>query len=104
MNANAFLIKTIAQKDNHIFTIEWADGIAHDYRLSSVQKQCPCAGCNDEITGKKLLDEKSIKEDVRAVRIVNVGRYALRIQFTLGCSNGIYGFDMLRKMVGVHHA
>lgn len=98
MKSNPVFVRSIAQKNNHTFTIEWSDRTVSDYRLSNLQKNCPCANCNDEITGKKRVDEKSIKEDVRAIRINSVGRYALRIQFTSGCSTGIYSFDMLRKL------
>lgn len=91
-------VRKIWQKDNHHFAIEWTDGLNAEYRLSDLQKQCPCAKCVDEATGKRLLDEKTIYEDVRAIRIENVGRYALKIQFTSGCSSGIYSFEMLHKM------
>lgn len=92
------LLKKICQKDNHTFTIHWDDGIVADYRLSELQRHCHCANCIDESTGKRLLDVASIQPNVRAVRIVSVGRYALRVQFTSGCSAGIYDFDMLYKL------
>lgn len=96
MTAQPVLIRKISQKDNYTFTIEWSDGKQHHYRLSELQRRCSCANCMDEVTGKKLIDDKSIREDVRATKIVNVGRYALRIQYTMGCSTGIYTFNMLR--------
>jgi len=92
------LVRKIEQKNNHLFTIEWSDGKIHDYRLSDLQKQCPCAACVDENTGQRTLDVSTVREDVRAKRIISVGRYALRIQFTSGCSTGIYDFALLRKM------
>ncbi len=91
-------IRKIRQKDNFTFTVEWSDGAVVDYRLSDLQKRCPCAGCIDEVTGQRQSGAAPVKEDVRAVRLTNVGRYALRIQFTSGCSNGIYSFSMLREM------
>ena len=89
------MIKRIEQKDAHSFLIEWSDGLVKAYRLSELQKKCPCAGCVDEATGERRLDAATVDEDVRASRIVSVGRYALRIFFTSGCSNGIYSFDFL---------
>lgn len=96
MKKPAVLIQKIKQKDNYTFTIEWSDGDIKNYRLSQLQKNCPCAGCVDESTGQRVLDEQTVNEDVRAVRIVSIGRYALKIQFTSGCSNGIFDFDSLR--------
>src|SRR5437763_15641804 len=95
---HSILIKSIQQVDDYSFSILWSDEKQGIYRLSELQKQCPCAGCLDEVTGKRLLPVDSVKPDVSAVRIVNVGRYALRIQFTSGCSFGIYGFDFLYNL------
>lgn len=92
------LIRQIKQKDNHTFSIIWNDGKEQHFRLSMLQRSCPCAQCCDEKTGKRLINSHLIKEDVRAFNIRNVGRYALKIQFTSGCSTGIYTFDFLRHL------
>ncbi len=91
------LISRIYQKDAHVFAIEWADGRIYDYRLSDLQKNCPCARCRDEKTGRPLALPSSIDSGLQAVRIYNLGRYALRIEFTNGCSRGVYTFAMLRE-------
>lgn len=93
-------ILKIQQKDNYTFTIHWNDGVIANYRLSELQKHCHCANCIDEITGKPILNKEAIQQDVRAVRIVSVGRYALRVQFTSGCSAGIYDYDLLYQLRG----
>lgn len=93
-----FLVKRIEQIDNHQFQIIWNDGIVGTYRLSDLQKKCPCANCTDEWTGQRIVPESSVRDDVRAVKVQSVGRYALKIQFTSGCSTGIYGFDMLHQI------
>lgn len=98
MNLPPIFVRSISQKDNHTFVIQWSDGKTHQFRLSELQKKCPCANCIDESTGKRLLDEAMVNENVRAARILSVGRYALRIQFTSGCSTGIYEFDRLYRM------
>lgn len=93
MNASAFFVTEIKQKDNYTFTLAWNDGMRSDYRLSTLQQHCPCAGCREG--GAKSLQGG---DDVRAKRIVSVGRYALRIEYTGGCSAGIYGYDLLRAL------
>ena len=90
-------ITQIYQKDNHTFTIEWSNGIIAHYRLSDLQKCCPCAGCREETTENRL-KPPVVDPLVRAHRLHSVGRYGLAIQFTKGCSAGIYGFDMLYHM------
>lgn len=95
---NSHYIKDIQQCDNHSFSVEWSDGLMRRYRLSDLQRCCPCAKCTDEFTGKPLVDPKSINQDVRAIKIKSVGKYGLQIQFTEGCSMGIYSFEHLRNM------
>lgn len=92
MNKTAYFITAIKQTGNHTFAITWNDGVEHTYRLSAIQKVCPCAGCGEK-------GAQTVQEDVRAVRIVSVGRYALRIVFTSGCSAGIYSYDILRSFI-----
>ncbi len=92
---NLILIRKIYQKDLTRFTIEWTDGGRCDYRLCDLQRQCPCARCRDELTGKVLIDPCLISDEVQAYRIVSVGRYALKIEFTSGCSKGIYSYRLL---------
>jgi len=91
------LIKTISQKDNHTFTIAWSNGTSSDHRLHSLQKKCPCAKCYDPATGQQHPTEMPLDTDVRATKITSVGRYAIRIQFTSGCSRGIYSFATLQS-------
>ncbi len=88
------LLKKICQVDNHHFSIEWTDGCISKYRLSTLQQQCPCAGCSEARKQGAL----SVDEDVTAVRISSVGRYALRVQFRRGCSAGIFDFSLLRYL------
>jgi DUF971 family protein len=91
-------IKQIKQLDNHHFQIEWNDGASCKYHLGTLQKNCPCAGCVDESTNmRKPIATPVPLEEVRAKSIKNVGRYALKIQFTFGCSTGLYDFPMLRN-------
>lgn len=92
-----YVIKKIYQVDPFAFQIEWADGITQLFSLSELQKKCPCASCVDEVTGQRKVDENDLKKDVKAKYVENVGRYALRIQFTSGCSSGIFSFDKLRE-------
>lgn len=98
MEVGSFFIRVIEQKDRHRFTIEWTDGKICSYRLSDLQRQCTCANCRDEQTGKMKIDPAIIDEGVEALRIVSVGSYALQIHFTKGCSKGIYPFWLLRKI------
>lgn len=86
------LIREISQITNHDFQIIWSDGAVNVFRLSDLQKRCPCARCH----GSK--EEIAYNEDVRARKISSVGNYAIRIDFMEGCSRGIFTFHFLRNL------
>lgn len=86
---NCFTIKRIFQKEDTSFILEWSDGLTSNHRLSELQKNCPCAKCAES--------PEKIDPNVGAKNIKNVGRYAIQIEFTSGCSSGIYSLDTFRK-------
>jgi ATP-binding protein involved in chromosome partitioning len=95
----SLLISRIYQKNAHVFVIEWADGRSYDYTLAELQRHCPCARCCGAPIGQSRVNPTSaVDPDVRALRIYNLGRYALRVEFTKGCSRGVYTFTMLRDL------
>ena len=87
-------IRQISQKDRWHFTILWSDAREDTYRLSHLQRQCPCVRCVEARDRQLSL---VVEDDVIAHRIVSVGRYALCIEFATGCSQGIYPFSLLRR-------
>ncbi|MBA3236942.1 MAG: DUF971 domain-containing protein [Parachlamydiaceae bacterium] len=91
-------IRNIRQLDNHNFQIEWMDGATGLYNLNALQKNCPCAKCIDEATGTRRASAPESLMDVRAKNICSVGRYALKITFTSGCSTGIYDYAWLHSL------
>jgi DUF971 family protein len=92
------LVRKIAQLDRYTLGIEWVDGHRSHWRLSHLRRNCPCASCVDEWSGKKTLDPDSIPDDILCTEVESVGRYALRIRFTDGHDTGIYTFKRLREL------
>lgn len=92
-------IRSIKQLDNYNFQIEWMDSTIGSYNLYTMQKLCPCAKCIDEATGNRRASAPEPQKDVRAKSICSVGRYALKITFTSGCSSGIYDYALLRSLI-----
>lgn len=89
--------KIIEESDGEL-TIEWSDGAEISFTAAQLRRACPCAGCIDEWTGEKRLDEASIPDDMKFRHISIVGRYALNFHFTDGHDTGIFSFDLLRKL------
>ena len=71
--------------------IEWRDGLTREYEGRHVQRYCPCVICRD-------IKDNDVQEKVEMKSVTAVGKYALKIQFSRGCSSGIYPFAMLRKI------
>lgn len=89
---------SLARKDPDILVITWNDGSVSQYPARFLRSSCPCAACVNEWTGEKMLDETRIAKDIRPLRLVSVGRYAMSIQWSDGHKTGIYAYDYLRKL------
>ena len=61
---------------------------------------CRCAHCVDEMTGRRVLRETSVPQDVRPLAIAPVGRYAIEIHWSDGHRTGIYTWDLLYRLAG----
>ncbi len=77
---------------------EWNDGTSSLFSLHALRCACPCALCVDEHSGERLLDPKSIPEDVRIDALQSVGRYAVGILWSDGHRTGIYPYDLLKHL------
>lgn len=98
LDTNNLRVKDISQADPRTLEIVWTDGKSQKFDVVSLRRQCPCASCIDEWTGKKRLREGEVSDDVRPMTVDSVGRYALKIAFSDGHSTGIYTFKMLREL------
>lgn len=67
----------------------------------SLRDQCPCAGCIEEGTGRKILETASIPADIRPLEVKGVGNYAIQIQWSDGHGSGIYSWSTLRRASGL---
>lgn len=90
-------IQIIEESDNEV-SIKWSDGVETKYNAVQLRRVCPCAGCINEWTGEKRLDETKIAEDLSFRYISIVGRYALNFHFSDGHDTGIFSFAFLRKL------
>jgi len=98
ISMSALGIREITQEDERTLAIHWSTGTKKNYDTVELRKQCPCALCVDEKTGRRTLDEKSISEKTRPLHIKSVGNYALTIHFDDGHKTGLYTYDSLLKM------
>ncbi len=81
--------------------IRWKDGAVSTLAPRFLRVRCPCAGCVDEMTGKRTLRSENVAPDVYPLAIRYVGRYALKFEWSDGHSTGIYPFRYLRDLAPV---
>ena len=90
----------IGQRGARELAIQWADGAESVFDVRALRLACACARCVDEWSGQATLDVASVPEDVHPLRIRNVGRYAIQIDWSDGHDSGIYPFRRLRELSG----
>lgn len=90
--------REIIEESDREISVKWSDDSASDYNAAQLRKACPCAGCVNEWTGEKILQENSVASDLSFSNITMVGRYALCFNFSDGHDTGIYSFEYLRKL------
>ncbi len=88
----------IAQAGPDRLQVDWQDGRRSLYAVRTLRLACRCAHCVEEMTGRPLLRDQDIPEDVRPLRISPVGRYGVQIAWSDGHDTGIYTFEYLRSL------
>jgi DUF971 family protein len=78
--------------------IVWGDGREDVLPIRLLRQRCPCAGCVDEMTGKRTLDVDRVPGSIGIESWEPVGNYAFKIRFTDGHDTGIYSFSYLRLL------
>jgi ATP-binding protein involved in chromosome partitioning len=86
------------RRDPRTLSILWEDGHSDDFDVRDLRLACHCALCVEEMSGRKLLDPKTIRSDVSPQKIVSVGNYAIQFYWSDGHNSGIYAFKDLRAL------
>ena len=90
-------VQIVEESDSEV-SIKWSDDAETRYDAVQLRRSCPCAGCINEWTGEKMLDDTRIPEDISFEHTSIVGRYALNFHFSDGHDSGIFSFAFLRKL------
>ena len=85
----------IGRANKHDILVKWKDGRETVFPARFLRLACPCAGCIEEMTGRKVLNESSVPDDVHPLSISPVGRYAIQIQWSDGHNTGLYTWERL---------
>ncbi|MEE9274943.1 MAG: DUF971 domain-containing protein [bacterium] len=78
--------------------IEWAGGEKSVYGFDYLVALCPCAICNEKRL-EQVRNPLAVVSGPAGPAVLGdasmVGRYAMSLSWTGGCSSGIYSFDYL---------
>ena len=88
----------LLRRDPRTLSILWEDGHRDDFDVRDLRLSCHCALCVEEMSGRKLLDPRTVRSDVSPQQIVSVGNYALGFHWNDGHNSGIHSFNDLRAL------
>jgi ATP-binding protein involved in chromosome partitioning len=75
----------------------WDEGDEDVYAARDLRIRCTCALCQSEVTGERLLDPKTVPEDLTIADMHLVGNYGVGIHFSDGHTTGIFRFRELKR-------
>ena len=84
------------RRDPRTLSMLWEDGHRDDFDVRDLRLACHCALCIEEMSGRKLLDPKTVRADVSPRQIVSIGNYAIGFDWNDGHNSGIHSFKDLR--------
>ena len=86
------------RRDARSLSVLWEDGHRDDFDVRDLRLACHCARCIEEMSGRALLDPKTVRPDIAPRVISSIGNYAITISWNDGHSTGIYAFELLRAL------
>jgi DUF971 family protein len=87
-----------ALQPDQVLELTWEDGRVTRLPYRYLRGECPCAACQDEWTGKRILDPSSIREDLKIEGMEPIGNYAVRLGWNDGHSSGLYTWETLHRL------
>jgi DUF971 family protein len=88
---------------DRLMTIQWEDGHHSVYAFDLLRKECPCAVCREASHTATNDPFKVVTSTVRPGEVTvagaeQVGRYAVRFEWSDGHNTGIYSYEYLRAI------
>lgn len=84
------ILPTFEVKDQGLKVI-FPDKMTSEFKAKTLQKFCPCVKCE-----KQRVEPE---DGVKVLQVDHVGRYAVSMKFSSGCSKGIFPFALLRRLM-----
>lgn len=88
----------IGRSGKHDVLVRWRDERETVFPARFLRLACPCASCVEEMTGRKILKESDVPEDIHPLAIHPVGQYAIKIQWSDNHASGIFTWERLDEL------
>ena len=79
-------------------TVRWDDGHVSVFSIKYLRSECMCANCVSEVTGLRILDPRTVADDLTVLSAEHVGRYGIKFMFSDRHDDGIYTWERLREL------
>lgn len=87
-----------ALQGEQILEVTWPDGRVSRFPYRFLRGQCPCASCRDEWTGERIIQEESIRPDLKLEAMEPIGTYAVQPTWNDGHGSGLFTWELLRQL------
>ena len=88
----------LRRHDLRTLAVLWEDGHRDHLDVRDLRLACRCALCIEEMSGRNLLDPKTVRADISPRVISSIGNYAIGIDWNDDHNSGLYSFDHLRAL------
>ena len=65
---------------------------------SELRKECRCAACVEELTGKQILNPESVSDSIRPINLSPTGNYAVSVDWSDG-HRSLYPYRQIRSLL-----
>lgn len=90
--------KIRALRAEGVLELQWGKQGTARYPFKFLRCECPCASCINEFTGERMLDPRTVSEEITPTAIELSGNYALKIHWSDGHFTGLYSWDHLERL------
>jgi ATP-binding protein involved in chromosome partitioning len=90
--------REIGRANEHDVRVTWSDNSETIFPARKLRLACPCAECVEEMTGRVMVRDSDVPQDVHPLSLHAVGRYAIQVDWSDGHNAGIYTWERLQAL------